>query len=482
MRFVGMFTLGVAGIAILGSGGTPADAEMLPERDVEQPLAHLEGPITTGQTIEPLSARPLDLSGYDYTEHEFFASGTATAFRPLSTPSDGKWSIAGATSAFYRTRLLVRRPVNPAHFNGTVVVEWMNVSGGESAPDWDYLNPELMRAGYAYVAVSAQALGVNGGQPILGSVGSSVPGGLVAADPARYGTLEHPGDMYSFDIFSQIGTTLKAAPESVLGGLRPRHVVAAGESQSAFYLTTFVDALQPRTHAFDGFFIHSRGGSGARLDGTAITAGSDREGLRIRTDVRVPVFIFETQTDVIELDYVAARQPNTTRIRTWEVAGTAHVDEYMVGSVASALGCVGAINSGPQHEVVQAAFAAFVNWVERGTPPASPEPFGLTSTSPPVLALDVHGNVIGGVRTPAVDVPIATLSGAPPAGASEICALFGSTTPFSPETLLTLYHNQGAYLALYQAELDRAIASGFILEPDRAALLAKAEQVDFPTS
>ena len=45
----------------------------------------------------------------------------------------------------------------------------MNESAGESAPDWDYLNPELMREGFAYVAVSAQAVGVNGGTPILGS-------------------------------------------------------------------------------------------------------------------------------------------------------------------------------------------------------------------------------------------------------------------------------------------------------------------------
>ena len=48
-----------------------------------------------------------------------------------------------------RTRILVRRPSNPAKFSGTVVVEWMNESEGESAPDWDYLNPELMDAGDA---------------------------------------------------------------------------------------------------------------------------------------------------------------------------------------------------------------------------------------------------------------------------------------------------------------------------------------------
>ena len=63
----------------------------------------------------------------------------------------------------------MRRPEDPAKFNGTVVVEWMNESAGESAPDWDYLNPYLMSDGFAYVAVTVQALGVTGGKPILGN-------------------------------------------------------------------------------------------------------------------------------------------------------------------------------------------------------------------------------------------------------------------------------------------------------------------------
>ena len=90
-------------------------------------------------------------------------------------PSDGKWTITPTTTASYKTRIIVRRPSNPARFNGTVIVEWMNVSAGESAPDWDFLNPMLMRDGYAYVGVSAQKLGVDGGTALLGSPGSSAP-------------------------------------------------------------------------------------------------------------------------------------------------------------------------------------------------------------------------------------------------------------------------------------------------------------------
>lgn len=447
-----------------------------------QAEATLTGPITVGKVIEPLSGLPLDLASNGYTEQEFFASGVATAFRATSSPSDGRWSIVPTTKAPYRTRILVRRPSDPTRFNGTVVVEWMNVSAGESAPDWDYLNPELMRDGYVWVGVSAQALAIEGGTPILGSPSSSSSGGLVNSEPERYGTLHHPGDQYALDIFAQIGGALRNARGSVLRGLHPRHIVAVGESQSAFYLTTFADALQPVTHTFDGIFIHSRGGTGASLNGSSITSNRSSTGLRIRTDLGVPVFMFETQTDLVELDYAAAQQPNTDRIRTWEVAGTSHADAYLLGAGAGFLGCTTPINDGPQHEVVQAAFAAFNRWVDSGTPPPSPPPFDLDSTNPPVLALDSHGNVIGGVRTPAVDVPIATLSGAAPPGTSEICSLFGSTTAFSQATLVSLYQDKSTYLAAYEASLDKAISDGFILEADRAALLAQAQQVQFPGS
>jgi hypothetical protein len=130
--------------------------------------------------------------------------------------------------------------------------------------------------------------------------------------------------------------------------------------------------------------------------------------------------------------------------------------------------------------VVEAGFTAFDKWVDHGTPPPSPPPFKLSSTSPATLALDAHGNVIGGVRTPAVNVPVSTLSGAPPAGATRICGLFGQTLAFTPAQLASLYGTQSSYLAAYTKSLDKDIAEGYILSADKASLLAQAQQVQFP--
>lgn len=466
-------------VAATVTAACPSPAGSLPgaASPVYTRTASLSGPVTVGHVIEPVSGHSQAMPP-GYVEQEFFASGMASAFRATSEPDDGRWTVEPTTSAQYRTRILVRRPTDPSHFNGTVVVEWMNVTVAETDPEWDVFNPYLTDAGFAYVAVSAQALGVEGGQGVL----SSTPvKGLVQDEPSRYGSLHHPGDQYALDMFAQIGRALRLDRDpAVFGGLRPKHVIAAGESQSAFYLTTFANTLQPLTHAFDGLFIHSRGSYGAPLDGTVSTTFTG-PGVRIRTDLDVPVFLFETQTDLIQLDYGSAQQPNTDRIRTWEVAGTSHADAFTAGAGLGFLRCSTPVNTGPQHEVAQAALAAMQRWVTHGTPPPSPPPFELASTHPPRLALDPNGNVVGGVRTPAVDVPVSTLSGAPPPGTDAICGLFGSTIAFSPARLVALYHDKANYMALYARSLDRAIAGGYILPADRADLLAQARQAQFPS-
>src|SRR6185437_2915048 len=135
---------------------TPANAS--DTASIYQAAATFSGPFTVGKVIEPLTANPPDLASHDYVEQEFSAAGTAHAFDATSSPSDGKWSITPASSAPYATRVLVRRPANPKNFSGTVIVEWLNESAGESGPDWDYLNPQITDAHDAWVGVSAQSL------------------------------------------------------------------------------------------------------------------------------------------------------------------------------------------------------------------------------------------------------------------------------------------------------------------------------------
>ena len=112
----------------------------------------------------------------------------------------------------YRTRVVVRRPADAAAFSGTVVVEWLNVSSGLDAnPDWAFLAPELVRTGVAWVGVSAQCIGVEGGAVAVdaGEGAGDAGVGLKGHDPERYGSLDHPGDAFAYDIYSQVGAAVR---------------------------------------------------------------------------------------------------------------------------------------------------------------------------------------------------------------------------------------------------------------------------------
>jgi hypothetical protein len=132
--------------------------------------------------------------------------------------------------------------------------------------------------------------------------------------------------------------------------------------------------------------------------------------------------------------------------------------------------CTLGINAGPQHWVFQAALHHLDRWVARGTPPPlSPRMTTTDGTGAGALVLDANGNVTGGIRTPHLDVPIATLRGTGNTASSpglNFCALFGTTTAFSAETLAQLYPNHRDFVRKWNRSVDRAVAAGFILPLD----------------
>jgi hypothetical protein len=452
-----------------------------PEPGPSVAAATLEGPVTVGAPSPPADPRPVDLAAVGYVEEEWFAGGTATSYRQVGErTADGRWDAEPAATAPYRTRFLVRRPADPADFSGIVVVEWLNVSAVEASPEWSYTSAAIIDAGAAWVGLSTQAFGVVGGQSLLDTGADdqdAAGGGIRGANPERYASLEHPGDAYAFDIWSQVGAALSDdTGEAVLGG--PAEVlIAAGESQSAGFLTGYINAVHPLARVYDGFFVHSRGDGAATLDGEPTIRGTD-VGYRIRDDLDVPVLIFETETDVGPLlRYSLARQDDTDRLRVWEVAGTAHADAHLVGREFGL--CPGGINDGPQHWVAKAAVEALLAWVVDGVEPPRGEPIETTGDGTEVVR-DEHGLARGGIRTPSVDAPVSALSGEAPPGTEILCALFGSSTPFDAATLAELYPTRDDYLARFDAALHVAVEAGFVRAADRDAYAAEARAVDLP--
>ena len=418
-----------------------------------------------------------------YEQLEFFLSGTASAYQPAAPfGTDGKLGVSGASTAPYTTRAVVMRPSAPRRFNGTVVVEWLNVTGGADAgPDWMLAHNELVREGFVWVGVSAQKVG-------LDALKSTDP---ERGDAVRYAGLSHPGDSFSYDIFSQAGQAIRN-DAVILGGLQLRHLIAVGESQSATRLVTYIDAVHPLVHVYDGFLVHSRFAGGAPLSQSPQPNVTIPTTAPIRDDLDVPVLVFETESDVSGSN-LGARQPDTKTFRLWEVAGTSHFDFYGlrigktdvgdgqggVAILASMLNptnqpdprftCNSPINTGPAHYVLDAAFSRLNQWVShRVLPPSAPR-IQTTGVSPVVFATDANGNVLGGIRTPAMDAPVATLSGLGQSG-SAFCFLFGTTRPFTAPQLAALYKNHRRFVRAWVKATNRARKARFLVVGDAKEL------------
>jgi hypothetical protein len=462
---------------------------------------------TPNPSIEVVSGTPtllgttrFDLVDVGYEQSEYFISGAARSYvntTPLT--ADGRWSVEFRDMARYRTRILVYRPIDPAAFNGTVVIEWLNVSGGtEASSAWIMAHTEMLRRGYAWVGVSAQKAGIDGGGINLTGLALN----LKAVNSARYGSLAHPGDKYAFDIYSQ-ATQAVLHPSGIdpLGGLHVGRALAAGESQSADFLLTYVDAIAPSAQLFNGYLIHSRFHGTVALDPPA-TYSPDfltRSTVNVRLDLGVPVLNLETESDIFQLGAYPDLQDDSPNFRLWEIAGSAHADLYVSSTGLTDLGtdpsiagivatttpnplfsCPKPINDGPQHFVVNAAVAALDTWVRTGTAPAHANRLEVNAPSQ-AFVTDSIGNTIGGIRTPAVDAPIAILSGEGQTG-SILCGLFGTTQLLDQVQLANLYPSHSAFVAAVTASADDAVGAGFLLQPDADLIKAWAQQstVDNP--
>jgi hypothetical protein len=357
---------------------------------------------------------------------------------------------------------------------------------------------ELIREGAAWVGVSAQPVGITQLQCPSVLPDPPVPPCSTPGDAERYASLSHPGDSYSYDIYSQAGQAVRDNTK-ILGGLKAKTLLAVGESQSAARMVTYIDAVAPIAKVYDGFLVHSRSASGAPLSQPPLETVTAPSPTLIRTDLDVPVFVFQTESDVANA--VPARQDDTDTFRAWEASGTSHYDHYglSVGPTDTGDGqgavamldamqqptdvpseggqCAQPINTGGAHWLLNAAIHSLDEWVRKGTPPATATPLQVATTAPVTFAADANGIALGGARSPQVDVPIALLAGVGNSAApgktdvvSTFCRLFGSTVPYSAEQLAALYPDHQAFVAAWKKATKQLVKEGFLLAADKREL------------
>jgi hypothetical protein len=436
-----------------------------------------------------LLSTTFELGDVGYEQQEFFVTGTASSFTNLNElGSDGMWNVEPGEKADYRTRVLMYTPVDMTSFSGSVYVEWLNVTTGFELPvSYGTAHTELLREGHAIALVSAQYVGVEGAEnPLL-------PLHLKAVNPARYGSLNHPGDSFSYDIFTQIAGLLSLVDSNeLLGGARASLIFGMGQSQSASRLVTYFNAIQPLYRAFDGFLIQNRGAGSSSLAQQPLAEIPTPRPVFLRTDSTTVVINVQAESDILGRDAETSRQNDDSYFRLWEIAGSAHNDEYtfvsgrndigedsrfaMVVEQTSILGfqeCNLPMNSGYLAWPVNAAIHALDRWARGGEPPAEVARLDLDSSGLSFL-LDEVGNVTGGLRTSYVDAPAAVLSGLGQEG-NAFCRLFGTTRLFDKATMAARYTDRSGYHAAVSDSVTQGIAMGTLLQLDAERIVEAAD-------
>lgn len=398
----------------------------------------------------PQFSTAYDIARQGYVEKEYFIEGTATRYEV----PEGANATVISTGHAYKTRLLVRQPT-AKRFNGVVIVEWLNVTSGHDLDVlWLSTAEHLMRQGYAYVGVSAQQVGVHA--PVTG---------LKSWSPLRYGSLDVTAggtitnDSLSYDIYSQTLQALRS-PQGVspLGTLKPRKIIATGASQSQQYLRRYHNSVEPLAKLVDGYLLYL--GVGGLL----------------RTDLPPKVIKLDTETDVLLLGQYAARQPDSSKLRGYEVAGASHVGYSNPNPRAPILARDGlpipdysvcnlpALSRVPTAQVARAAVDHLTRWISKGTLPPTAKPIEVIPGSPISVARDSYGNALGGIRLAEIEVPYATNTGFN--SGPGFCLLNGSHVPFDNATLRNLYSSPGQYVQKVTQVTLRNLKAGYITTPD----------------
>lgn len=458
LRMACMAVLGVFSLAALGQ---PAGAATVPNPKVIGPIRATANPGDPSHDY-PFFSRMVDLANYSYIEEEFFFEGTANRY---NTPALATGSVIDSGHP-YRTRMVVRRPTSPGNFNGTVLMEWQNVTAGcDLDALWAASHEHFIRRGYAWIGVSAQQAGIH--QAVTG---------LKAWSPSRYGTLDVTqggtilDDALSYDVFAQAAQAVRK-PMGIdpMGGLPVKRVFSIGVSQSANRLVMYHNSIHPLGGVFDALSLVGGGGL-------------------LRTDLEVKVFKLLSETDVATLGQVANRQPDSGHLRRWEVAGAAHLDFYVTQEIAplqardnitlQPTNCDLPPSSRiPYGFAGNAAYDHLVRWVEHNIePPTAPEIALLAAGPPVVVARDSFGNALGGIRLSQHAVPTATNNGVN--SGPGFCRLYGSFQPFNDATLNALYPNYKTYVVLVMQATDENLWRGYIVPEDAIASIRDAVYSD----
>jgi hypothetical protein len=432
-----------------GRGGGAPQPSNLPVTPVAAPLATISAEVTgPGKMFESLmELKPGDdMAHFRYEAKEYVVSGTANG-QP------------------YRTRIVIRKPIDNAKFSGLVLAESMHPSG--NAWMFHFTHRYSMDAGHVALDIL-----------------TSSPEAFVEFNPERYKGFQTAQGQAS-EIIAQVGALIKSK-QSPIAMLPIRKMVLAGSSASAGVLVNYLPAhmvlrLADLKPIFDGFLPTSNGGTIQRID--------------------VPMIQVPTMTEVAG-GAPTARQDGDepgNQFRVYEFAGMAHIDSRDAAAYYPDP-CRLPISRYPMAAYMSVALNHLWQWVDKGTVPPRAERILVDrneGNDGSLMALDEYGNSRGGIRNPYVDVPAKKYgvrnSGAMPpitnahpflaargdAAHNQLCGLAGYEQNLTPAQLKKLYKDKKDYQSKVARRYDELTKAGWALPVYREIVVADAAAVSF---
>jgi hypothetical protein len=482
-------------LVLLGAGAPAAQAQGVVA------LPDVKGPVPVTADSYPLMASNklqvvVDLPKAGYIEEEFIVGGRANVY---DWAADGSPAIRTA-GAPYTTRLMVRRPVDPRRFSGNVILEIGNVGRGyDFSFTWGVAHDYFMENGDAWVAVTYAPENVEA---------------LKKFNPARYASLamanpaanercrQGPGanaavvpvpseEGLRWDLISQVGALLRSGrPGDPLAGFGVQRVYGTSHGGE---LSTYIAVFHPRARlaggrpVFDGYIQHRHPAmTRLRQCGAPPAATDPRQILR---NIDVPVIRVVSQTDVL-LTFTRRRDDSDAagdRYRLYEIAGAAHADAsfypYMpIMADQQKTGFDAFLHSWPfpaqcEQETsllrvpimtyaLDSAFANLTRWVRDGIPAPRAARIRVESGGTPEarVVVDEHGNAVGGVRSPYVDVPTGTYFTS--TRGPGLCGNLAHLQAFDWAKLNRLYGSPEAYAIKIAASVDQLVRDRWLTASD----------------
>lgn len=466
-----------------------------------------------GAAEAPGAGLSVSLARYGYIEEEYFVGGTASAY------CHGAAGLEGKTADLpYTTRIVIRRPADPAKFSGVIHFEPIHPTQAFTG-HWLVLNRYLMSRGDIYVAVGIGDA-THGWSTSAGGVQRPRPIGAHALakwfEPERYAALFWPDEEgIRYEVMAQIGKKLRSPDaDNPLRNLDVKAMLMGGYSYTGSLQRTFINEgfhdrfrLSGKRPIFDGYLIGvasawNEPGYLPLHNGEAmVPVGDPRRTLR-KTDARVIEFLTQSE---IELGRGPQAPDSDERIgghRLYEFGGLIHfaaladpllsrAEEPVMAQLFAKgyprdlvlmdnqFGCPLPLSDLPQGSLVRGAVDNLRRWVLTGEAPPRARQVEWNGDR---VARDMVGNVVGGIRAAELDLPLArygryTGTKLPQCREDRHYPyVFLLRDELSREELVRRYGTAEAYLDAYETAIDRRVEQRWLLLEDALRLKAKTRE------